>query len=447
MCLRKIIFRAMSVFGVASLAFLLGAAVIFFDLPSSEFLRKAFIGARAAYERRQALSGPNLPASGGALPVIRVELDKAEQTSDGFTLMTIMAEESRPGPINTMALLVNMRGDIVHQWQAPFTDVWPRPNHVRFSARDRTLCIFGCHLYGNGDLLVVYQGLGTPTYGYGLAKLDKDSRVLWKYSANAHHDVDVAEDGTIYAIEQKVVRHLPAGLEFVPVPCLLDSLVLLSPEGVKLKEIPILEALRDSPYFPLLDEVKGGPSPGMQPGATFDDARRRDILHLNSVKVLTRKLAPKFPMFKAGQVLLSMCHLDTIAVFDVDSGKLVWAARGPWEAQHDPQFLDNGRLLLFDNRGSPTESRVLEYDPETQGFPWSYSGENAKPFLSKLRGMSQRLPNGNTLIVNSDAAKILEVTRDKETVWSCSTGGFMTSGRRFVPEELPFLKGGPRARP
>lgn len=259
--------------------------------------------------------------------------------------------------------------------------------------------------------------------------------------------MDVAEDGTIYAIEQKVVRHLPAGLEFVPVPCLLDSLVLLSPEGVKLKEIPILEALRDSPYFPLLDEVKGGPSPGMQPGATFDDARRRDILHLNSVKVLTRKLAPKFPMFKAGQVLLSMCHLDTIAVFDVDSGKLVWAARGPWEAQHDPQFLDNGRLLLFDNRGSPTESRVLEYDPETQGFPWSYSGENAKPFLSKLRGMSQRLPNGNTLIVNSDAAKILEVTRDKETVWSCSTGGFMTSGRRFVPEELPFLKGGPRARP
>jgi outer membrane protein assembly factor BamB len=206
----------------------------------------------------------------------------------------------------------------------------------------------------------------------------------------------------------------------------------------------------------LLAEVKGAPLDGDRSGVTFEDwrnrsafadARKRDIFHLNSVKVLTRQLAPKFPMFKPGQVLVSMCHLDTIAVLDIDSGKLVWAARGPWEFQHDPQFLDNGRLLLFDNLGSPTESRVLEYDPTTQAFPWSYSGENAKPFLSKLRGMSQRLPNGNTLIVNSDAGKILEVTRDKELVWSCSTGGFTTSGRRFRPEQLPFLEGGQRARP
>ncbi len=445
MCLRRLFFRGMSVVGIASLAFLLGAAVIFFDLPSADFLRKAFVGARAAYERRQALS--HQPASEGALPVFSVEHDKSDKTFDGFTLITILADESMAGAVSTMALLVNMRGEIVHQWQAPFTDVWPEPNHVRFSPTDRTLCIFGCHLYGNGDLLVVYQGLGSPKYGYGLAKLDKDSKVLWKHSANVHHDVDVAEDGTIYAIEQKVVRQLPAGLEFVPVPCLLDSLVLLSPEGEQLKEFPILEALRDSPYFPLLDDVKGGPLPGTQPGATFDEARRRDILHVNSVKILTKKLAPRFPMFKAGQALLSMCHLDTIAVLDIESGKLVWAARGPWEAQHDPQFLDNGRLLLFDNRGSPAESRVLEYDPETQGLPWSYSGENAKPFLSKLRGMSQRLPNGNTLIVNSDVAKILEVTHEKEVVWSCSTTGFMTSGRRFGPEQLPFLKGGPRARP
>lgn len=83
-----------------------------------------------------------------------------------------------------------MRGKIEHQWQAPFTDVWPEPRQMRFSPMDRTPCIFGCYPYGNGDLLVVYQGLGNPNYGYGLAKLHKDSKVLWKYSANVHHDVD-----------------------------------------------------------------------------------------------------------------------------------------------------------------------------------------------------------------------------------------------------------------
>ena len=61
--------------------------------------------------------------------------------------------------------------------------------------------------------------------------------------------------------------------------------------------------------------------------------------------------------------------------------------------------------------------------------------------------MSQRLPNGNTLIVNSQVGEVLEVTHDKEVVWSCPAEHFLTSARRFAPEQLPFLKGGPRERP
>jgi arylsulfotransferase ASST len=133
------------------------------------------------------------------------------------------------------------------------------------------------------------------------------------------------------------------------------------------------------------------------------------------VQVLTSDLAPKFPAFKAGQVLISCRHLSTMAVLDVDKGSVVWAARGPWQGQHDPHFLDNGRLLLFDNRGRPTGSRVLEYDPATQGFPWSYSGENWRPLYSNERGMTQRLPNGNTLVVNSEGGEILEVAPAKKS--------------------------------
>ena len=111
-----------------------------------------------------------------------------------------------------------------------------------------------------------------------------------------------------------------------------------------------------------------------------EDTRYRDVLHTNALRVLSSALAPKFPMFKAGQLLISPRNLDALLVLDPDTGKIVWAARGPWRAQHDPSFLDNGHLLLFDNLGSPRGSRVLEYDPLTQAFPWTYPGENGRPF-------------------------------------------------------------------
>jgi hypothetical protein len=140
--------------------------------------------------------------------------------------------------------------------------------------------------------------------------------------------------------------------------------------------------------------------------------------------------------------------LDAVVVIDPNSGKVVWAARGPWQAQHDPTFLANGHLLLFDNKGSPQSSRVLEYDPATQAFPWVYPDVNRPKFLSPIRGMCQRLANGNTLIVNSVRGECFEVTSTQEIVWSCSSGGVtMNRARRYSPDQLPFLTGGPRERP
>ena len=431
---------------MAALSFLVGAAVMYFDLPSAEFLGKGFSGARAWASRE-----PN--SSRGSerdAPSIRVgNIDQPGKTFDGFTLCTC-ASQSISG---TQAFLIDMRGKTVHRWAVSFSEVWPKPSHVQGRFSDSMVCFFACHLYPNGDLLVVFHGAELLATGFGLAKLDKDSKVLWKYSANVHHDVDVGEDGTIYALKHDLVHQMPKGLEDIPTPTLVDSLVLLSPEGKELrKPIPLLESIRDSAYAPLLSAIQRPPkqrAPQSLKASRFDDdeTRKQDVLHANFVQVLRPSLAAKFPAFKAGQVLVSLRHLDAIAVMDPDTGSLVWAARGPWRAQHDPQFLDNGHLLIFDNLGSPQSSRVLEYDPQTQAYPWSYPRENDPPFFSDERGMCQRLPNGNTLIVNSEGAQLLEVTANKEIVWSCSTNRFICSARRFGPDQLHFLKGGVRARP
>jgi hypothetical protein len=347
---------------------------------------------------------------------------------------------------------------MVHQWHVPFSELWADPPHLRGQIKDASIYFSGGHLYSNGDLLAVIEGpinLRNPSNGHGLVKLDKDSRVLWKYAAKCHHDVDVAEDGTVYVLQNEMVDQVPPGLAFLPTPCMVDFVDVISPEGKKQKSISLLEAIQDSPYavlFHMLERpgVSGGAAPlgASWTPPSLDEARRRDVLHSNSIKVLSRTLAPKFPLFKAGQLLISVRNLNALVLLDPEAGKVVWAARGTWIAQHDPSFLDNGHLLLFDNLGSPRGSCVLEYDPRTQAFPWVYPGEQGTPFFSEIRGMTQRLPNGNTLIVQSGAGKVFEVTPDREVVWSCSFGRVeLYCARRYTPDRLSFLGGDAHARP
>ncbi len=444
---RGLVSRVLPILGLASLCYLLGAAVMYFELPSASFLRRAFGGGVAWSELPQTDPHPKreLP------PLTAGRIDKPDKTCDGFTLCMY------GGP--TKAQLIDMLGHEVHRWHVSFSQLWPKPAHLRGPIDDAGVYFNDGHVYPNGDLLVVIEGpidLKNSSNGYGLAKLDKDSHVLWKYAAKCHHDLDVAEDGTIYVLTNEMTDHVPRGLEDIPTPCMVDLIDVLSPDGKLLKRISLLDAISDSPYAPLLcllerprmfGDAPTAPPPGAMVSQALDDPRRRDVLHTNAVKVLSRARAPKFPLFRAGQLLVSPRHLDALMVLDPDSGKVVWAARGPWRAQHDPSFLDNGHLLLFDNHGSPAGSRVLEYDPQTQAFPWSYPGDVGKPFLSRIRGMCQRLPNGNTLIVNSDGGEMFEVTPERETVWSCSCGQVeLDRARRYMPEQLPFLES-KRARP
>jgi hypothetical protein len=427
---RRTIAAVLSILGGASLCYLLGAAVMYFELPSSTFLQNAFVGGQAWYEHRQSQAQT---AGQKARPLSpSVAVDQPGQTCDGFTLCMV-------GP-GTRAFLLNMHGDVVHEWTVPFSQIWPNPPHVPRPLNDSYVFGFGGYLYRNGDLLFVLHGDANPANGYGLVKVDKDSHILWKYAENAHHDVDVGEDGTIYAIKQRLIKKSPKGLEFLPTPCIVDSVVVLNPDGVERDEIPILEAFQNSPYAPLLSVLETPSTVGLRHDP--DDAHKRDVLHTNCVQVLSQSRAPAFPQFKVGQILFSMKHLDTIGVLDPERRLVVWAARGPWKSQHDPQFLDNGHLLLFDNLGSPRASRVLEYDPRTQGFPWSYRAA----FVCPERGMSQRLPNGNTLIADTTGAQIVEVSAGGEIVWSCTCAGMVHLARRYSSDELHFLEGkqGPR---
>ncbi len=375
------VLAGLSILGLAVCSYLFGAAAMHFQLPSSDFLYQAFTGAKAWHERGKSVLRTD-PSGDG--PVREgVGVDRPGQTCDGFTLVTT-AKGSR-------ATLLDMRGQTVHQWELPFSQAWPKPPHIRFALDDDRVHWFRCHLYPNGDLLAIYHADGDTPYGYGLVKLDKDSRLLWAYAGHIHHDLDVTEDGTIYTLSQRLAGTAPSGMEYLSTPYIADSLLVLSSGGQKLHDIPLVETFRDSAYAELLfaslaehitpaNRVKDNDLPD----SSDPPEAKGDLLHANSVRVLRPSQAGKFPLFQPGQVLLSLRHIHTLAVLDIPKRSMVWAARGMWRIQHDAEFLDNGHLFLFDNFGSIRGCRVIEYDPVTQAIPWVYASDSATPFQRAL---------------------------------------------------------------
>src|SRR5690606_8445260 len=154
----------------------------------------------------------------------------------------------------------------------------------------------------------------------------------------------------------------------------------------------------------------------------------------------------------AGDLMVCLRNLHLTAIVSPDSGKVVWATTGPWHFPHDPDPLDNGRIMIFDNifaDGPRAGSRVIEFDPLTQAIDWAYSGSDDEPFVSDVRAASQLLPNGNVLIAESDRGRIFEVTRRGEIVWEFINPVRGGENKELVPivcgvarysfDELPFV--------
>jgi outer membrane protein assembly factor BamB len=117
--------------------------------------------------------------------------------------------------------------------------------------------------------------------------------------------------------------------------------------------------------------------------------------------------------------LLSARHVNNIFIIDQDTGNPVWSWQGAPELdwQHHPVMLSNGKILVFDNGTRRGYSRVLELDPVNQATVWVYEAEQRTDFFTARGGDAQRLPNGNTLICESEKGRVFEVTSAGQIVW------------------------------
>jgi hypothetical protein len=309
--------------------------------------------------------------------------------------------------VSPEVLLIDMAGEVVHRWTYPQIGegIW---DHVL--------------MLDNGDIVVIVK------FEY-LLKLDWHSNLVWMKEIEAHHDIALGSDSTLYVIKREVKPYRGLVVRF-------PSIVHLTYDGDEIgtwSTYDNLEAigqtfdrrsfldtvldsmLSDGSWPEISDSIASLPEAGTAPSGET----RFDYFHLNTITVLPETpLGKRDSRFKAGNLLICFRNVNQIAVLERDGWDPVWVwGEGVLDWPHHPTMLPDGRILMFDNGFRRKFSKLLEIDPVDGSVEWEYVGTPRRSFFTSNKGSSQRLPNGTTLVCQGNRGRVFEVTRDGEIVW------------------------------
>ncbi len=318
-----------------------------------------------------------------------VTIHDADRMHAGYTLYGVHSK--------CRADLIDAAGRVAHAWSLPGRH-WAN-----------------CEIQPNGDLLLVgadtTHSAGTiidPKDSF-LMRLNWQGEVVFKHRLPAHHDVEITPRGQ-YVTLNRGYRLIPKFDAEIQVKD--NALVLLSADLETASELSMFDAMSAAGFALQAVDPKNAPA-----------SRHFDLFHANSVEWMHQEhLFDRDPIYGPDNVLVSIRHQDAAAIFNWRSKKLVWSW-GPGEISgpHDATVLENGNILLYDNGLGRDWSRVIELDPLKKKIVWQYKAATPSDFYSRSRGSNQRLPNGNTLITESDRGRIFEVTRNGAIVWEFIT--------------------------
>ena len=307
-------------------------------------------------------------------------------------------------------VLMDMAGETVHKWIYGKLGPYGSIHAV---------------MLDNGDAIV----LGRTTGIISMIKIAWDSRLIWKFDAPVHHEIALLPDGSFYTFVQDVQTHRGLEVDF-------SFVCLYSSAGVELQRWSLRDRLddfsqaldRSSFLDTVLDSMyAAGDSIRIQQDTpeNLKDYRKKwqrpvyDYFHPNAISVLPdTPLSRRDRRFRAGNLMVCFRNVNQIAILDKESCEVLWAwGEDILDLPHHPTMLHNGNILVFNNGVEKQSSTVIELDPFTKEIKWEYGVNPSRRFYSFSKGSAQRLPNGNTLICDSDNGHAFEVTGDREIVW------------------------------
>lgn len=418
------------VFSCLMLVFAYGVAVGAYRIFPYWIIKFAVDSVQQVWEEKPTLLGLRpegylRPARHDGAGVTRFLADRA---APGLTFIAGFFEDTNE------LLLIRLDGAVVQRWPVRFSDFFPAPSHIApeglIPATDWNTDIHGALALPDGSVVFNFEY-------HGMVKLDRCGVVEWTVPRMTHHSIELASDGGFWVSGRRYVEGVS---DFPPLeaPYSEDLVLKVSAEGEVLTEMSVPRLLFESGLRPLW----------LANGHTnVKDVPGQELVHLNDIEELSDELATEFPQFGAGDLLLSLRNLNLILVIGAGSGGVKWHQTGPWIRQHDPDFLSDGTISVFNNNSDDTESgtilggsSIVRVDPGSGAVSVRYGAAPDQHMYTNSRGKHQTLENGNVLVTETQAGRIFEIDDRGDVVWEFinrfdeDNVAFVNEARRY-PED------------
>lgn len=321
---------------------------------------------REARAAGQALWGAQAPDEINGLTQYQTQVSQptvvahAGETPEGLLLMCsgihalALGDTSAQGTIEggtteggnaegTLAWIMDRQGKTLHRWRQP-AELWDDLQRVtRVPGVSGAINPVGVHLFDNGDLLATFHGFNTYPFAIGMAKVDRNSRLLWKRELLAHHSFSVAPNGHIFVPALEIVSapqsigRTAARIESASGKIYQDLILELDENGQEIARISVKDALVDGGW------------PGHLIRSNVMLVSDEDPLHLNDVQWIEQP-PPGLPNIQRGDLLVSLRNINSVGVVDPQTRRFKWISSGASIGQHSPRILGDS-LFVLDNLG------------------------------------------------------------------------------------------------
>ncbi len=296
-----------------------------------------------------------------------------------------------------VAWITDRQGNVVHSWDVNLQELFGDLSGFSGRPRIHNFHPVGIALQDDGSIYVTFDARNLFPYQIGMAKIDRDGKILWKHFDNTHHWPTIGDNGLIYSPS---VNTRPAFSFFAntkidtgcdPAGFIYDEGVrILDPDGSTVNEFSILESFDRADRIGFFYGIRNGCDP----------------VHINSVERVSASIAQQLPEIEEGDLLVSLREINAVAILGGDSGDLKKVVAGRTAAQHSPRFLPDGSVLVVDNRGGDRAlggTRIVRLNLVTEEsetvFP-RVADDRITPFYSSGGGLIDISPDGTRFLIS-----------------------------------------------
>jgi len=248
-----------------------------------------------------------------------------------------------------------------------------------------------------------------------IAKIDRNSELVWLTNDRRyHHSLEFDHEGNIYVCSRPFLSNkydfMPKDYDNYKENLIDDAITKIeSDSGEVLFNKSIIEILIENGYERLL----------ISKGQIISDP-----IHLNDIQPALNNSE----YWKIGDLLVSCRNLSTVFLYRPSTNKILWLKEGPWYNQHDADFLDGNKLVVFGNdvlreesvadvriiqdnlffseKRSVNEIYVYNFENDTIVTPYTQLMKN-EDIRTHTAGRSEVLQNGDVFVEETTEGRII----------------------------------------